>query len=135
MTASTVKSYLLFYGISFFFFKQKTAYEITRRDWSSDVCSSDLQLPSSVDPQAQQGQFGADPRVDPPKIQPFSPSPQFARWGSGDHSFVTATGASSSRLGTETIALPQSSALSGATAVPRLANSQQISLTGSVGGS
>src|SRR5213075_676394 len=22
--------------------KQKTAYEITRRDWSSDVCSSDL---------------------------------------------------------------------------------------------
>src|SRR5881227_1393291 len=26
----------------FFFFKQKTAYEITVRDWSSDVCSSDL---------------------------------------------------------------------------------------------
>src|SRR5690606_40201717 len=25
----------------FFFFKQKTAYEISR-DWSSDVCSSDL---------------------------------------------------------------------------------------------
>ena len=24
------------------FFKQKTAYEITERDWSSDVCSSDL---------------------------------------------------------------------------------------------
>ena len=26
----------------FFFFKQKTAYEITLGDWSSDVCSSDL---------------------------------------------------------------------------------------------
>ena len=26
----------------FFFFKQKTAYEIVSRDWSSDVCSSDL---------------------------------------------------------------------------------------------
>jgi len=26
----------------FFFFKQKTAYEIWRCDWSSDVCSSDL---------------------------------------------------------------------------------------------
>src|SRR5216110_1384194 len=26
----------------FFFFKQKTAYEISSRDWSSDVCSSDL---------------------------------------------------------------------------------------------
>src|ERR1043166_9254686 len=26
----------------FFFFKQKTAYDIPKRDWSSDVCSSDL---------------------------------------------------------------------------------------------
>src|SRR6059058_6508374 len=25
-----------------FFFKQKTAYEMSLRDWSSDVCSSDL---------------------------------------------------------------------------------------------
>ena len=28
--------------IAFFFFKQKTAYEIYQCDWSSDVCSSDL---------------------------------------------------------------------------------------------
>ena len=28
--------------VVFFFFKQKTAYEIVSRDWSSDVCSSDL---------------------------------------------------------------------------------------------
>ena len=28
--------------IFFFFFKQKTAYEMCGRDWSSDVCSSDL---------------------------------------------------------------------------------------------
>src|SRR3546814_9731368 len=27
----------------FFFFKQKTAYEMRIRDWSSDVCSSDLE--------------------------------------------------------------------------------------------
>ena len=26
----------------FFFFRQKTAYELESRDWSSDVCSSDL---------------------------------------------------------------------------------------------
>src|SRR3546814_2403952 len=26
----------------FFFFKQKTAYEMRMSDWSSDVCSSDL---------------------------------------------------------------------------------------------
>ena len=38
----------------FFFFKQKTAYEISVRDWSSDVCSSDLI--------AQR-----DPRVDNPQ--------------------------------------------------------------------
>src|SRR3546814_4400171 len=31
-------SYLCF----FFFFKQKTAYEMRISDWSSDVCSSDL---------------------------------------------------------------------------------------------
>ena len=30
------------YGYRFFFFKQKTAYEIGTGDWSSDVCSSDL---------------------------------------------------------------------------------------------
>src|SRR5216117_4230531 len=28
--------------VFFFFFKQKTAYEIRKGDWSSDVCSSDL---------------------------------------------------------------------------------------------
>src|SRR5216117_3542296 len=30
------------YCFFFFFFKQKTAYEIRKGDWSSDVCSSDL---------------------------------------------------------------------------------------------
>src|SRR3546814_9923744 len=33
-------SYVVF--IFFFFFKQKTAYEVRISDWSSDVCSSDL---------------------------------------------------------------------------------------------
>src|SRR3546814_2888232 len=28
----------------FFFFKQKTAYEMRISDWSSDVCSSDLEI-------------------------------------------------------------------------------------------
>src|SRR3546814_2328838 len=32
-------------GVIFFFFKQKTAYEMRIRDWSSDVCSSDLHPP------------------------------------------------------------------------------------------
>src|SRR3546814_10040780 len=30
------------YPLSIFFFKQKTAYEMRISDWSSDVCSSDL---------------------------------------------------------------------------------------------
>src|SRR3546814_7028008 len=33
----------------FFFFKQKTAYEMRISDWSSDVCSSDLTFPSVAD--------------------------------------------------------------------------------------
>src|SRR3546814_10466106 len=31
----------------FFFFKQKTAYEMRISDWSSDVCSSDLPAPAT----------------------------------------------------------------------------------------
>src|SRR3546814_5199322 len=37
----SVRGYALFF---FFFFKQKTAYEMRISDWSSDVCSSDLEL-------------------------------------------------------------------------------------------
>src|SRR3546814_19496066 len=35
----------------FFFFKQKTAYEMRISDWSSDVCSSDLARPPHRRPQ------------------------------------------------------------------------------------
>src|SRR3546814_2672998 len=34
--------------VVFFFFKQKTAYEMRISDWSSDVCSSDLPLDSEA---------------------------------------------------------------------------------------
>src|SRR3546814_8346126 len=37
----------------FFFFKQKTAYEMRISDWSSDVCSSDLSGPRGLN-------FGVD---------------------------------------------------------------------------
>src|SRR5210317_924554 len=37
-------SYKVQRTINFFFFKPKTAYEISECDWSSDVCSSDLEL-------------------------------------------------------------------------------------------
>src|SRR3546814_19218783 len=49
----SIYNYLAFVFGFFFFFKQKTAYEMRISDWSSDVCSSDLMkntcaLPSSV---------------------------------------------------------------------------------------
>src|SRR3546814_6806773 len=37
---------------SFFFFKQKTAYEMRISDWSSDVCSSDLRTARWCPPSA-----------------------------------------------------------------------------------
>src|SRR3546814_7662919 len=48
---------MLMYGVRificvFFFFKQKTAYEMRISDWSSDVCSSDLHsAPSTCFPE------------------------------------------------------------------------------------
>src|SRR3546814_7967619 len=36
--------YVYFFLLCFFFFKQKTAYEMRISDWSSDVCSSDLRV-------------------------------------------------------------------------------------------
>src|SRR3546814_2419481 len=51
-----------------FFFKQKTAYEMRISDWSSDVCSSDLDLiiERAVDPRFEPVADGAadvQPRV------------------------------------------------------------------------
>src|SRR3546814_10605721 len=38
------------YYMYIFFFKQKTAYEMRISDWSSDVCSSDLETDRSGEP-------------------------------------------------------------------------------------
>src|SRR3546814_5849270 len=43
---SPLLSVFLSVCVFFFFFKQKTAYEMRISDWSSDVCSSDLLIPS-----------------------------------------------------------------------------------------
>src|SRR3546814_5326130 len=42
-------------NVFFFFFKQKTAYEMRISDWSSDVCSSDLTPVTNVPPALLQG--------------------------------------------------------------------------------
>src|SRR3546814_2555958 len=44
----------------FFFFKQKTAYEMRISDWSSDVCSSDLL--AAVERPGEQLFIAVDPR-------------------------------------------------------------------------
>src|SRR3546814_10313719 len=60
----------------FFFFKQKTAYEMRISDWSSDVCSSDLaastrwpmhQVTTTPEPLRQ-----PSPRCVAPRIRPMS---------------------------------------------------------------
>src|SRR3546814_3508147 len=54
--------YVVFHLCSFFFFKQKTAYEMRISDWSSDVCSSDLHASASRDPCRGQA---PGPKMDP----------------------------------------------------------------------
>src|SRR3546814_11438982 len=56
----------MFYIFCFFFFKQKTAYEMRISDWSSDVCSSDLDEGYS--------QHLADPRLGAVVIGPGYPA-------------------------------------------------------------
>src|SRR3546814_3500256 len=53
---------LYYHIISFFFFKQKTAYDMRISDWSSDVCSSDLRafLALQFLTLQQRGGIGAD---------------------------------------------------------------------------
>src|SRR3546814_3107972 len=47
---------------NFFFFKQKTAYEMRISDWSSDVCSSDL----TADNRARRARSGRAATAAPP---------------------------------------------------------------------
>src|SRR3546814_5452686 len=53
----------------FFFFKQKTAYEMRISDWSSDVCSSDLLTHS--DPKSPEATVDAVAVPTAPKLPPM----------------------------------------------------------------
>src|SRR3546814_12329663 len=63
----------------FFFFKQKTAYEMRISDWSSDVCSSDLRL-------AQHGEQGIQGRRERHQDREQFCARRGARWNRGSAS-------------------------------------------------
>src|SRR3546814_1958539 len=56
-----------------FFFKQNTAYELRISDWSSDVCSSDLEHPQRLVTAADRDGDGRTDAegVEPPRIAPI----------------------------------------------------------------
>src|SRR3546814_1584829 len=62
-----VEGIFVFESCNFFFFKQKTAYEMRISDWSSDVCSSDL---IALDGMAFVDQYRED-RLGDPRIFDF----------------------------------------------------------------
>src|SRR6058998_3088231 len=61
---------LLDFIFFFFFFKQKTAYEMVMSDWSSDVCSSDPLGPRDAVSQAIFDEVEAGRGVDTPDGRP-----------------------------------------------------------------
>src|SRR3546814_7048082 len=72
---------------SVFFVKQKTAYEMRISDWSSDVCSSDLQIRTLVahlwendgEVLTVTGQFLDSVNVPPPGLLPELWAPEIGR--------------------------------------------------------
>ncbi|MEV0387957.1 SpvB/TcaC N-terminal domain-containing protein [Nonomuraea sp. NPDC050643] len=92
------------------------------------------QLPQDVDPQRDREEFEQDPRVTPPNAILFVPEPDRDAWASGEDLSVSGATVTSSRLGGQSIGLPTAADVSGVRAVPRMSRSQQVSLTGGVGG-
>src|SRR3546814_4420947 len=83
-------SYIVFVRC-FFFFKQKTAYEMRISDWSSDVCSSDL--------------FGERGPVKIAAIGPLNPTanPLIGELSSANAALLDATRSEERRVGKECV--------------------------------
>src|SRR3546814_9532372 len=60
--------YIMYMRSYFFLFKQKTAYAMRISDWSSDVCSSDLERHDHVEPRPERPGVAAEPLH-----RPFAP--------------------------------------------------------------
>ena len=72
----------------FFFFKQKTAYEIYQCDWSSDVCSSDL-VKEAFERFGDQLSFDMDVYVDRNTQLPVSCNTHETRWRQTPYEVLT----------------------------------------------
>src|SRR5213596_3976635 len=83
------------YTVFFFFFKQKTAYEIRPCDWSSDVCSSDLELGRSL------GRHHRSTARDDCDIRAIAERAALAQQEAHPHRGVPGAGAAVAREGTE----------------------------------
>src|SRR3546814_10491929 len=81
----SVLFHLFLLVVVFFFFKQKTAYEMRISDWSSDVCSSDLRDRSPAQPgpfAIWDGEWGEYvlknvERIDGGRVRMFSSNPKY----------------------------------------------------------
>src|SRR3546814_1118372 len=84
----------------FFFFKQKTAYEMRISDWSSDVCSSDLPSPPAL---AGIPASGYAPRQPPQTVRQV---PRQATWRAARERQRIIDGSIAELMQTEPQALP-----------------------------
>src|SRR3546814_6091374 len=96
----------MIYGVHivywFFFFKQKTAYEMRISDWSSDVCSSDLLL-ETAGYAALRARLEAEGRW--PQLKPINITVQFLSAGKNKPTFASAriTRSEERRVGKECV--------------------------------
>ncbi len=108
--------------------RDRATAPIVQRDLTLDQDFRD-QLPTGPT-RADVPGFTANPQVNQPKITVFAPQPSTGRWaGPGDNLWVASDGASSSRLGMADISEPSDAQFAGATAVPRIGQTTQISTT------
>src|SRR3546814_8991129 len=63
------------YFFYFFFFKQKTAYEMRISDWSSDVCSSDLLALEELEGEAEVADSRTADRAPAERVSPVRALP------------------------------------------------------------
>src|SRR3546814_1531998 len=84
--------------LCFFFFKQKTAYEMRIRDWSSDVCSSDL-----LSGDGDEGELGGFALLD---LAPVEGARRGVAAGGGERGEIEPVARALAAAGDAAIALP-----------------------------